>query len=392
MHPELLIARFGELWLKGANRSQFTVRLTRNVKGALAAAGVHGAKLRVDEARLFVEPATPDDVPAAFAVLRETPGIANVSACVRVEKRLEALATTAAALARATWTEAPTTWVCRARRIDKAFPQNAPLIERTVAEQVGLAIGDAWKVDLRAPKRMLYVEVLREMACVAAWNEDGIGGLPVGTAGRTLLLLSGGLDSPVAGYLAQKRGCELEAVYFHSPPFIAEAAREKVTALARILGTRQGGLALHVVHFTEIQEAIHTSCDPKLTVILYRRFMYRIADALAERRGALALCTGENLGQVASQTLENLSLVDRLGARMTLRPLMAFDKHETVAIAHRIGTYETSILPAEDCCTLFVPRHPAVRAPLSFVEHQESKLDVAGLVERALQRTETVRT
>jgi thiamine biosynthesis protein ThiI len=391
MNPDLLIARFGELWLKGANRTQFTQRLTRNVKGALTAAGVRGARVRVDEARLFVEPASPDDVPAAFVVLRETPGIANVSACVRVEKRLETLAEVGAALARRTWTEAPTTWVCRARRIDKHFPQNAPLIERTVAEQVGLAIGVAWKVDLRTPKRTLFVEVLRDMACVSAWNEDGIGGLPVGTAGRALLLLSGGLDSPVAGYLAQKRGCELEAVYFHSPPFIAEASRDKVTALARTLGGRQGGLTLHVVHFTEIQEAIHTSCDPKLTVILYRRFMYRIATALAHRRGALALCTGENLGQVASQTLENLTLVDRIGDLMTLRPLMAFDKHETVAIAHRIGTYETSILPAEDCCTLFVPRHPAVRAPLSFVEHQETKLDVQGLVDRALSRTESVR-
>lgn len=387
--PELLIARFGELWLKGANRGQFTHRLIRNLQGALKAAGLRGGELRIVDARIVYLPPAPGDVARAMEVFRATPGLANVSACVRAPKDLASLQRIGAELVRQTWTGPPGTWACRARRVDKAFPLNAPAIEQAVAAEAGLAIPD-WKVDLMRPQRTLLIEILTDMACVSAWTEDCVGGLPVGTAGRVTLLLSGGLDSPVAGYLAQKRGCELDAVYFHSPPYIGEASREKVVALARNLAARQGGLRLFVVRFSEIQEAIHASCSPKLTVLMYRRFMYRIAARLARERGALALCTGENLGQVASQTLENLQAVERAADMLTLRPLVAYDKMETVAVALRIGTYETSILPGEDCCTLFVPRHPAVRVPAGILESEEAKLDVEGLVSRAMGATEAM--
>lgn len=389
MRPDLLIARFGELWLKGDNRNQFTARLQKNLASSLRAAGIRGGRMRVSEARLIWEAGDPADVPAAMAIFRETPGLANVSACVRATKQIDALGDAAVELVRQTWTAAHSTFVCRARRVDKHFPQNGPLIERTIGDRVGEVVSH-WKVDLRRPEHTLQVEILREFACVSAVNADCVGGLPVGTSGRATLLLSGGLDSPVAGYLAQKRGCELDAVYFHSPPYIAEASREKVEALARNLAARQGGLRLHVAHFTHVQDAIHTTCDPKLTVILYRRFMYRIASALARARGIETLCTGESLGQVASQTLENLRTVDRLTDALTLRPLIAMDKSEIVAVAHRIGTYETSILPAEDCCTLFVPRHPAVRAPEGLIRAQEAKLDVDALVHEALEKTQIV--
>ena len=389
MQPEILIARFGELWLKGDNRHHFTNRLQKNLAGGLRAAGVQGAQLRIHDARIILEPRSPDDLPVALQIFRNTPGLANVSVCTRAPKDLDALGDLAVALVKRSWTGPQSTFVCRARRVDKSFPHPAPLIERTIGDRIGLVVSD-WKVDLRKPAHTMYIEVLRDFACAAAETYDCVGGLPVGTAGRAMLLLSGGLDSPVAGFLAQKRGCELDAVYFHSPPHIAEAAREKVEALARHLSARQGGLPLHVVHFTEIQNAIHASCDPKLTVILYRRFMYRLASAIAERRNVQTLCTGESLGQVASQTLENLRTVDRLTDKLTLRPLIGFDKSDITAIARRIGTYETSILPAEDCCTLFVPRHPAVRAPESMLVSNEARLDVSALVAEALERTQVV--
>ncbi len=388
MQPDLIISRFGELWLKGANRWQFINRLTKNLASALKGAGLTGGRLEVHDARFVYALPNPESLARAVAIFRDTPGLSNVSAAVRVEQvDMESLGAAAVELVQSAWKGQNGRFACRARRIDKHFPMRGPDIERTIGDRVGHAVPHM-SVDLRAPTHTILVEILHDVACVSAEHWDGAGGLPIGTAGKVMLLLSGGLDSPVAGYLAQKRGCELEAVYFHSPPFIGDAAREKVITLARVLAARQGGMPLHICHFTAIQEAIHTTCDPKLTVILYRRFMYRIAARLAEQRKALALCTGENLGQVASQTLENLSVVDGHTGLLTLRPLLAHDKHETTTLARRIGTYETSILPAEDCCSLFVPRHPAVRAPLSVVEAQEKKLDVEALTAAALAQTE----
>ena len=246
------------------------------------------------------------------------------------------------------------------------------------------------KVNLKTPDETLRVEIAEEHAHIWVQTYPGVGGIPIGATGKVLLLLSGGIDSPVAGYLAQKRGCELEAIYFHSPPFISEASREKVEALGRKLAPRQGGLTLNVVPFTEIQKAIKAHCDPRMTVLLYRRFMYRIADQLAARINAGALCTGENLAQVASQTLENLNVVDSVTSRMTLRPLISYDKTEIVSLARRIDTFETSILPHDDCCTLFVPKNPVTRARGTFLERAEELLDIDGLVAAALDGIDRV--
>jgi len=190
--------------------------------------------------------------------------------------------------------------------------------------------------------------------------------------------------------MAQKRGCEIEGIYFHSPPFISEVSREKVEALGRKLAPRQGGMTLNVVPFTEIQKAIKANCDGRLTVLLYRRFMYRIADRVAVAAGANALCTGENLAQVASQTLENLNIVDRVTSRITLRPLITYDKAEIVAISRRIGTFETSILPHDDCCTLFVPKHPVTKGRLDILEAAEADLPVEDLINAAIDGIERV--
>ena len=221
------------------------------------------------------------------------------------------------------------------------------------------------------------------------WTDDydGCGGLPVGSAGKTMLLLSGGIDSPVAGHLAQRRGCELEAIYFHSPPFVPEETRDKVKELGQILAASQGSLLLHSVHFTAIQKAIKAHCEAKHTVLLYRRFMYRIADQLARKRRCLALVTGENLGQVASQTIENLNLVDGLTKTIVFRPLLTYDKRHVMDAARELGTYEISIRPFDDCCTLFVPKNPTTRGRLHVIEAQESRLDVDALVEEAIEKT-----
>lgn len=383
-----LLVRIGEVWLKGRNRGTFLDRLRRNLQASLEAA-LPGTKLVGHYARYFVELRDPAEAERALTLCADTPGVSSVSPVRIVRADLETLRAEAFALARAELAGATGTFAVNARRSDKSFPLTSPEIDREIGGPLAADLG--LQVKLRQPDHRLGIEVARDGALLYVHTVRAVGGLPVGTAGKVLLMLSGGIDSPVAGYLAQKRGCALEAVYFHSPPFIGPESREKVVALARKLAPRQGGLTLHVVPFTACQTAIRKRCDERHTVVLYRRLMYRIAAALADQRNAVALCTGESLGQVASQTLENLSLVDRLTGRLTLRPLVTYDKLETIAIARRIDTFELSIQPFEDCCTLFVPRNPSIRAPRAVIEAEEAKLDVAGLVGAALAAIETER-
>ena len=245
-------------------------------------------------------------------------------------------------------------------------------------------------VDLRHATLTLGCEVAAHGS--ALWTEDypGCGGLPVGSAGKTLLLLSGGIDSPVAGHLAQRRGCELESIYFHSPPFVPEETRDKVRELGSVLARAQGTMLLHSVYFTEIQKAIKAHCEAKHTVLLYRRFMYRIADRVAKARRCQALVTGESVGQVASQTLENLNVVDGLTERVVMRPLLTYDKTQVMDLARNLETYDISIRPFDDCCTLFVPKNPTTRGKGYILEFQERRLDVEALIEEAIERTELI--
>ncbi len=381
------MCRMGELWLKGRNRHTFVDRLRTNLQSSLNAA-VEGAVVRKTHGRLFVDLADPQTSARALAVCADTPGLTSVSPVVRVDSDIEAITTAGVELARVEWAGASGSFKADSRRPWKQFPLTTPQIDRAVGGAVAGEMG--FSVDLKAPDYTLGIEVDEHGSHVWTHNVRAVGGLPVGCSGRVMLLLSGGIDSPVAGYLAQKRGCAVDAVYFHSPPFISEASRDKVETLARMLAPRQGKLRLHVAHFTEIQKAIRANCEGRLTVLLYRRFMYRIAAELASRRGAQALCTGESVGQVASQTLENLTVVDFVTDLFTLRPVICFDKQEITALARRIGTYETSILPHDDCCTLFVPRNPALRASVRTLEKAERALDVEALVAEALERTEVV--
>jgi thiamine biosynthesis protein ThiI len=245
-------------------------------------------------------------------------------------------------------------------------------------------------VDLERPDLAIGVEVGRDWTFLWVDRIEGAGGLPVGTSGKALLLLSGGIDSPVAGHMMQKRGLELEAVYFHAFPYTGDGARDKVVSLARVLARRQAGLKLHVVQFAAIQEALKERSDPSYLVLLYRRAMVRIAERIAARGKIKALATGESLGQVASQTLTNLAAVEDAATLPILRPLIGFDKAETIELARRIGTFDISVLPHDDCCTLFVPRHPQTRGSLARVVAMERGLDWERFIPAAAEGAEVV--
>jgi thiamine biosynthesis protein ThiI len=253
-----------------------------------------------------------------------------------------------------------------------------------VAAETGLA------VDVHRPDLRVGIEVGTERAFVYAGSRPAPGGLPVGSSGRALLLLSGGIDSPVAGWLAAKRGLAVDAVYFHSPPYVGEKSRDKVLSLGRVLARWQACRSVTVVPFTETQRRLRDGGPAELAVVLYRRMMMRIADAVADRIGAQALVTGENLGQVASQTVQNLAVIEEAARHVVLRPLVTNDKTETIALARRIGTYDISILPYEDCCSLFVPRHPATAARADDAVRVEARLDLAGALAEALAAAEHV--
>jgi thiamine biosynthesis protein ThiI len=282
----------------------------------------------------------------------------------------------------------PASFKVEARRPDKRFPKSSMEIDRHVGAAVQAATGLA--VDVHQPALRLGIEVGTDVAYVFAGKREAPGGLPVGASGRALLLLSGGIDSPVAGWLAAKRGLALDAVYFHSPPYIGEKSRDKVLALGKELARWQALRSVTVVPFTDVQKRLRDTGPAELAVVLYRRMMMRIADAIADNLEAGALVTGENLGQVASQTIENMTAIEAAARRVVLRPLLTYDKVETTALARRIGTYETSILPFEDCCSLFVPTHPATRARAQDAERVEAQLDVAAEIASAVAGSERI--
>ncbi len=384
----ILLCRVGELWLKGRNQKAFVERLKQNLRAVLKST-VGTCKIKGQRGHLFIHLPEGGDLDAAIEACVGTPGLSSVSPVIEVEPDLDVVKATAVKLARAALIDPQMTYAVKSKRLDKSLP----FTSTDLNQYVGGAVHDVLqpKVNLKNPDHTLGVELGEEHAHLWIQNHPAAGGLPVGVSGRAMLMLSGGIDSPVAGYLAQKRGCSLDAIYFHSPPFISEASREKVIELGRTLAKRQDGMNLHVIPFTEIQKAIKAHCDPRMTVILYRRFMYRIAAKMAQKKKCRALCTGENLAQVASQTLENLQIVDQVTPLITLRPLIAFDKDQIVRLARKIGTFDTSVLPYDDCCTLFVPKYPVTRAKPWIVDSAEQALEIDALVDDAIHRAETVR-
>lgn len=377
-----VVLRFGELFLKGKNRFVFEVALEKNVRAALK--GREDVELIRKHGRMFVVGGCDDDL---IARLKKVFGAASLSKVRFVEKNIEEITRAAVEMTRQRDPRVKTFRIA-ARRSDKTFPMISSEIGRHVGSAAALDSGLG--VDLTNPDLSIGVEVGAEWTFL--WSEDiqGAGGLPVGTSGSGLLLLSGGIDSPVAGHLMQKRGLDLHGIYFHSFPYTGDGAKDKVVRLAKVLAERQKGFHLHAVPFTKVQEIFRDSADAKLLVVLYRRAMMRIASMVAEKHKLKCLITGESLGQVASQTIQNLTAVEDAAGLPVLRPLIGFDKSDIISIARKIETFDISILPHDDCCSLFVPRHPETHASLKYVLRSESRADWRAAVEEAFNNIETI--
>lgn len=380
-----LIGRYHEIALKGRNQWRFVDQVKHNLRAAFADVGL-GA-MRGEGPRLIVE--LPDEVDDAIAAERAALifGLQNFSISRALPREIEALEREAIAIAQAR--PAAASFRISATRSDKRFALNSMEIDRAV----GAAVHGATrlKVNLENPALIISIEILPDAAYISAGKIPGAGGLPVGVTGRGMTLLSGGIDSPVAAYRMMRRGLRLDFVHFHSHPLVSAASREKAIELAEHLTRYQAHSRLMLVGFADIQREI-VACAPRpLRVVLYRRFMVRIAGALARRAGATVLVTGESLGQVASQTLENMAVIEAAAPMPILRPLVGMDKNEIVDQARRLGTFETSIQPDQDCCSLFVPPHPETHANPDEVSAAERAFDVEAMVSGAVRKADVVR-
>jgi thiamine biosynthesis protein ThiI len=377
----MILLKQGEMALKGLNRRAFETRLIANIKKALAPCGEFDVSAM--QSAVYVEPRSPDcDMDSAFAVCRAAFGINTVTRAAACEKDTDAIFDTAVRYLGEELRNAESFKV-ETKRADKRFPMTSVEISR----RIGGRLAEAYpltRVDVHAPALCVNVEIRDTAAYVHGKPARGAGGLPVGVSGRAVALLSGGIDSPVAAYMAAKRGLRLIPVHFASPPYTSELALRKVFDLADILSLYCGRLTVETVSFTRIQETIGRKCPEGLHTVIARRFMMRAAERIAIRHGCGAIITGENLGQVASQTLQALTVTQECVLLPVLRPCIGLDKREIIETAVAIGTYETSILPYEDCCTVFTPRRPRTKPPLRDVLEAETGLDVGGLLDDAL--------
>ena len=384
---EIILLKLGEVVLKGLNRRTFEDKLLANIRRRLQHCGDFHVYSK--QSTVYVEPKGPEcDLDGAFAACRQVFGVIAVTRALPCPKDKDAIFHCARNYLDKELREAKTFKV-ETRRSDKHFPMNS----MEISQYVGGLLHDAYphlKVDVHDPELCVHVEVREKAAYVHAPSQPGAGGLPTGMGGTAVSLLSGGIDSPVACHMIAKRGVKLELVHFYSPPYTSVQAKEKVVALAKLLAPWCGRMKLHVVPFTEIQEAIRANCPEDHFTLIMRRFMMRLAQGVAARTGAKALVTGESLGQVASQTMDALTVSDQVCTMPVLRPVIGMDKAEIVRLARQIGTFETSILPYEDCCTVFTPRHPRTHPVLADVLEYEKALDIDGLVERALAGVERI--
>ena len=384
---EMILLKLGEMVLKGLNRRSFEDKLQANLHRRLHPYGQFRVYTR--QSTTYVEPMDGAcDVEGAFEAVKKVFGIVGVSLARPCEKDKDAILAAAKEFLDDKL-RAAHTFKVETKRADKSFPMTSIQLSQYVGGELHEAY-DNLEVDVHAPELTVHVEVRDYAAYVHADAEPGAGGLPVGINGRAVSLLSGGIDSPVSSYMIAKRGVALEMVHFFSYPYTSPEAKEKVVELARLLTPYCGRLTLHVVPFTAIQEELRRSCPEELFTVVMRRFMMRIAQAVAQRCGAKALVTGECLGQVASQTMEAMACTGAVAQLPILRPCIGMDKEEIVQISRKIGTYDTSILPYEDCCTVFTPRHPRLRPTLSEVEYAEEKLDVQKLVDEAVDGIERI--
>ena len=372
-----VVVHYKELALKGKNRPWFIRLLVRNLKVALA--GLHVAAVRSIMGRIEIELGVGTPWDEARARLRRVFGIANFSVASRGPHDFASLAS---AILADLGDRDVASFRVSATRADKRLPFTSPQVEREVGGLIKQAKG--WRVDLERPALTIHVEMLPDDAFYFFGKEPGAGGMPTGTGGRVACLLSGGIDSPVAAYRMMRRGCSVLLIHFHSDPILSRASQEKVREIAALLTKHQLRSRLLLVPFGELQQQVVLAVPPDLRVVIYRRLMLRIAERLARKAHARALVTGEVIGQVASQTLENMTAIAQATRLEILRPLVGMDKDEISAEAERIGTFPISIIPDQDCCTLFTPKHPATRARLADVEAAEQALPIEGMVSAAV--------
>jgi len=372
-----VIVHYQEIALKGKNRPWFLAKLVRNLRTATADLDVKSVRILMGRIEIVLGPGASWD--AVRDRLRRVFGVGNFARAGRAPLDVEAIA---ARILEDLGDQQAATFRVSARRADKRFPLTSPEIEREVGGRIKEARG--WTVNLAHPELTIHVEALTDEAFYFFGKDRGAGGLPVGASGKVVCLLSGGIDSPVSAWRMMRRGCRVLFVHFHSYPVLSRASQEKARELVRVLTQYQYRSRLLLVPFADLQQQVILTVPPPLRVVLYRRLMMRIAERIAFRNRALALVTGEVVGQVASQTLENMNRITEVVGLPVLRPLIGMDKEEITLEAQRLGTYPISIIPDQDCCTLFTPRHPATRARKGDVEHAEASLPMEEMIERAI--------
>ena len=385
---DIILLKLGEIVLKGLNKRYFEQKLLQNVKRRLIPLGEFDVSCM--QSTIYVEPRNDDvDMDAALEAMQKVFGAASVVRAAGCDKTAEAMAARAVEYM-ADAMRAAKSFKVETKRADKSFPMTSIQISQYVGGELAEAYPDT-AVDVHDPELTVHVEVRETQAYIHGAPLPGAGGLPVGCGGNAVTLLSGGIDSPVSTWMIAKRGVHMIPVHFFSFPYTSELAKQKVLDLAKVLSAWCGRMTVEVVPFTHIQTEIRDKCPEEYFTLIMRRFMMRIAQAIADRNGAKALVTGENLGQVASQTMEALGCTEAVCRVPVLRPLIGFDKEEIVQLARKIGTFELSTLPYEDCCTVFTPRHPRTKPRIEAVEEAEAVLDIDALVREALEGIERVR-
>lgn len=380
-----LLVRYGELTLKGANRKMFVNQLRTNVQKALKS--FDGIKIKANRDRMYIELEETADIDAIIERLSKIFGIYSISPVMKLEKTVEAVAQQASAFAKNY--ASGDTFKIDVKRADKKFPYDTYELQRQVGGAV-LNDNEHITVNVKQPDHEIKVEVRIDAIYIYDQTIEGAGGLPVGTGGKTLLMLSGGIDSPVAAMEVMRRGVTIEAIHFHSPPFTSEKAKDKVIELTRILSQHVGPIKLHIVPFTELQKQINKVVHERYTMTSTRRMMMQVADKLVHKIDAHAIVNGENLGQVASQTLKSMYAINNVTSTPVLRPLLTLDKEEIVKKAKNIGTFDVSIQPYEDCCTIFTPKNPVTEPDFEKVVKYESVFDFEEMIDNAVANIETL--
>ena len=385
MEYDHILIRYGELGLKGKNMKQFILQLQKNVQFVLK--DFENVRVSRTQGRMFVA-LNGEDPDAVMEKCQKVFGISSLSLAIKVENNVEAIKE--GALAALVADPQAKTFKVSVRRANKSFPIPSQEMNQVLGRHL-LINTTGITVDVHHPDIEVHVDIREKASYITAKRVPGLGGLPVGTDGKSLLLLSGGIDSPVAGYLAMKRGVQIEMIHFHSPPFTSERAKQKIIDITQVLSEYSGGkIKIHLIPFTKLQQEIFKTMPERYGMTIMRRMMLRIGEIICNQQKILSMTTGESLGQVASQTLSSMNVINEVTNLPILRPLIAFDKDEIIQISKEVGTYEISIRPYEDCCTIFVPKSPVTNPKRDKVNYLEDKVDFSSFIDEAVQNTEVI--